>query len=148
DELQHAVGRLLKEKKQTLAVAESITGGLISHRLTQIPGISAHFRGGLVTYDEGIKASVLGVPADLWQQHGAVRAQVAEAMAQSCRERFGSDLALSTTGIAGPDSDASGKPIGLVYVGLAWHGGVRHWEYRWWGTRMEIQSRTAKLALN
>jgi nicotinamide-nucleotide amidase len=148
EELQHAVAGLLKEKKQTVAVAESITGGLIAHRLTQISGISAHFRGGMVTYDDGIKANVLGVPPKLLEDHGAVSAPVAEAMAAACRERFGVDLALSTTGIAGPNSDASGKPVGLVYVGLAWNGGVRSVEYHWWGSRHEIQSRTAKLALN
>jgi nicotinamide-nucleotide amidase len=148
EELQHAVAHLLKEKKQTLAVAESVTGGLIAHRLTQIPGISAHFRGGHVTYDDGIKAHVLGVPPMLLQEHGAVSGPVAEAMASACRERFAVDLALTTTGLAGPDSDSSGKPVGLVYVGLAWQGGVRHFEYRWWGTRAEVQSRTAKLALN
>jgi nicotinamide-nucleotide amidase len=148
EELQHAVANLLARKKQTLAVAESITGGLIAHRLTQIPGISAHFRGGLVTYDDGIKSGVLGVPADLLAKHGAVSAQVAEAMAAACRDRFGVDVAVSTTGIAGPQSDASGKPVGLVYIGLAWRGGVKSVEYNWWGTRYEIQSRTAKLALN
>jgi nicotinamide-nucleotide amidase len=148
EEMQHAVANLLAKKKQNLAVAESITGGLIAHRLTQVPGISAHFRGGMVTYDDGIKSGVLGVPADLLAGHGAVSAQVAEAMAAACRDRFGVDLAVSTTGIAGPQSDASGKPVGLVYVGLAWRGGVKSVEYNWWGTRYEIQSRTAKLALN
>jgi nicotinamide-nucleotide amidase len=148
EELQHAVAHLLQERKQTLAVAESITGGLIAHRLTQIPGISAHFRGGLVAYDDGIKAGVLGVPERLLREHGAVSAQVAEAMASACRERFGVDLALSSSGLAGPDSDASGKPVGLVYVGLAWHGGVRSVQFNWFGTRLEIQSRAAKLALN
>ena len=148
EELQHAVARFLHMHKWTLAVAESITGGLLAHRLTQVPGISANFRGGLVTYDDGIKAGVLGVSRDLLEKHGAVSAPVAEAMAAHCRERFGTDLALSTTGIAGPDSDASGKPVGLVYVGLAWDGGVRSTEYHWWGSRDEIQSRTVKLALN
>jgi nicotinamide-nucleotide amidase len=73
---------------------------------------------------------------------------VAEAMAIGCRERFGTDLAVSTTGLAGPDSDGSGKPVGLVYVGLAWAGGAASCSFNWGGTRTEIQSRSAKLALN
>ena len=89
-----------------------------------------------------------GVPERLLDEHGAVSAAVAQAMAAGARERFGTDLAVSTTGIAGPDSDASGKPVGLVYVGLAWAGGVTSQSWNWGGTRTEIQSRSAKLALN
>src|SRR5207302_3512763 len=95
-----------------------------------------------------IKTRLLGVPEELLARHGAVSAEVAEAMAAGCRDRFGSDLAVSTTGIAGPGGAEPGKPVGLVHVGLAWSGGVSSASFSWSGTRGEIQSRTAKMALN
>jgi nicotinamide-nucleotide amidase len=88
------------------------------------------------------------VPQALLDEHGAVSAQVAEAMAVGCRARFGSDLAVSTTGIAGPGGATPNKPVGLVYVGVAWAGGVSSQSFSWGGTRTEIQNRTAKFALN
>jgi nicotinamide-nucleotide amidase len=148
EELQDVVVRLLEEKRQSLATAESITAGLVAHRLGQIAGVSRWLRGGIVAYTNAMKTALLAVPADLIEQHGAVSAPVAEAMAIGCRERFGTDLSVSTTGLAGPDSDASGQPVGLVYVGLAWAGGVASYHFNWGGTRTEIQSRSAKLALN
>ena len=88
------------------------------------------------------------MPANLLGQHGAVSSEVVEAMATECRTHFGTDLAVSTVGLAGPEGDGSGKPIGLVYVAVAWAGGVQSVSFNWGGTRTEIQSRTAKLALN
>jgi nicotinamide-nucleotide amidase len=148
EQLQDVVVRLLEEKRQSLATAESITAGLVAHRLGQIAGVSRWLRGGIVAYTNQMKTALLGVPAELIEQHGAVSAAVAEEMAVGCRERFGTDLTVSTTGLAGPDSDGSGKPVGLVYVGLAWAGGVASYSFNWGGTRTEIQSRSAKLALN
>ncbi|MSQ93175.1 MAG: competence/damage-inducible protein A [Gemmataceae bacterium] len=148
EELQHAVLRLLDDKRKTLTTAESITAGLVAHRLGQIPGASVWFRGGIVAYDNRIKAELLGVPQDLLDIHGAVSAPVAEAMAIGCRERMKTDLAVSTTGLAGPGGATPDKPIGLVYVGLAWAAGVSSTPFIWAGTRTEIQSRTAKMALN
>ena len=148
DELQDAVIRLLDEKRKTLATAESITAGLVAHRLGQIPGASVWFRGGIVAYDNRIKAGLLEVPQDLLDRHGAVSAPVAEAMAVGCRQRMKTDLAVSTTGLAGPGGATPEKPIGLVFVGLAWDGGVASTTFNWAGTRTEIQSRTAKQALN
>jgi nicotinamide-nucleotide amidase len=148
DDLQHAVARLLERTGQTLATAESVTGGLIASRLTQVPGISRFYRGGIVAYQTPIKANVLGVSAALLERHGAVSAPVAEAMAQRARELFQADLAIATTGVAGPDPDERSNPVGLVYIGLAWSGGVRSTETRWFGNRWEIQSRAAKSALN
>jgi nicotinamide-nucleotide amidase len=148
EELQDGVVRLLGDRRQTLATAESITAGLVAHRIAQVPGASVWFRGGIVAYTNDIKAKLLGVPTALLEEHGAVSAPVAEAMALGCRERFGTDLAVSTTGLAGPGGAEPGKPIGLVYVGLAWSGGVRSVSFNWAGTRTDIQSRTAKLALN
>ncbi|MBX9677190.1 MAG: competence/damage-inducible protein A [Gemmataceae bacterium] len=144
DELQHAIMRLLGEKRKTLATAESITGGLVAQRLSQVPGASEWLRGGIVAYDRRVKTAQLGVPAELIDRCTAVSREVAEAMAIGARERLGTDLAVSTVGYAGP----TGDPVGLTYVGLAWDGGKETFEFSWAGTRQEIQSRTAKVALN
>ncbi len=148
EELQHAVVRLLGEKRQSLATAESVTGGLVAHRVTQVPGASQWLRGGLVAYDNRIKVELLGVPQQLIDEHGVISPQVVEAMAVGCRQRFGTDLAVSTVGIAGPGGATPEKPVGTAFVGLAWDGGVRSQGFTWLGTRSEIQSRTAKMALN
>jgi nicotinamide-nucleotide amidase len=148
DDLQHVVARLLVDRHLTIAAAESITGGLIAARLTEVPGISASLMGSVVAYDNRIKRDVLGVPQELFDQYGAVSAPVAEAMARGVRERLGVDIGVSTTGIAGPTGATSTKPVGLVYVGLATDRGVGSHTFQWWGTRHEVQSRTAKMALN
>ena len=111
---------LLKEKGLTLGAAESCTGGLVAKYMTDLPGSSAVFRGGVVSYTDGVKAGLLGVPQALLDQYGAVSPQVAEAMARGARAALGCDIAVSTTGIAGPDSDDRGNPVGLVYLGLAY----------------------------
>jgi nicotinamide-nucleotide amidase len=148
EELQEVVLRLLAEKKKTLATAESLTAGLIATRLGQVPGASQWFRGGIIAYSNALKTELLAVPRALIDQHGAVSAEVAEAMAIGCRTRLRTDLAVSCTGIAGPGGATPEKPVGLVYVGLAWDGGSSKVQYSWSGTRQEVQSRTAKLALN
>ncbi len=147
DELQQAVLHLLAMKKRSLATAESITGGLVAQRLTQVPGASEWFRGGVVSYDSRVKVALLNVPAALIERHSAVSAEVAESMAVGCRKKLGSDLAVSTVGYAGPTA-APDQPVGLVFAALAWDGGVRSQQFNWGGTRLAIQNRTAKLALN
>ncbi len=117
--LESAVPQLLKDRGLTLGSAESCTGGLIAKRITDLPGASAVFRGGVVSYTDAVKHNVLGVPQDLLDQYGAVSPQVAQAMAQGARKALGCDLAVSTTGVAGPDSDDRGNPVGLVYAALA-----------------------------
>ncbi|MEG1988579.1 MAG: competence/damage-inducible protein A [Oscillibacter sp.] len=109
----------LKERGWTLATAESCTGGLVAQRITALPGASAVYRGGVVSYWTEVKADVLGVPQALLEQYGAVSPQCAKAMAEGVRQITGADLALSVTGVAGPDSDERGNPVGLVYIGLA-----------------------------
>jgi nicotinamide-nucleotide amidase len=148
EDLQDAVIGLLKERRQTVATAESVTAGLVARRLGQVPGASACLLGGIVAYDRRIKTELLGVPQSLIQKHGVISAPVVEAMAVGCRSRFGADFALSTVGLAGPGGGTPEQPVGLVYAGLAWEGGVVSRSYNWLGTRAEIQSRTAKLALN
>ncbi|MGE9970576.1 competence/damage-inducible protein A [Candidatus Pseudoscillospira sp. SGI.172] len=115
---------LLKDQGLSLACAESCTGGLIAKRITDLAGASSVFHGGVVSYTNEVKHGVLGVPRELLDQFGAVSAPVAEAMAEGARRALGADLAVSATGVAGPDPDDRGNPVGLVYVALAWDGGV------------------------
>jgi nicotinamide-nucleotide amidase len=148
EELQDVVARLLAERHKTIATAESVTAGLVARRLGEVPGVSAWFRGGVVAYQNEVKTALLGVPDALIREHGVVSAPVVEAMAVGCRARLGTDLAVSTVGFAGPGGSSEGKPVGLVFAGLVWTGGVTSRPYNWGGTRAEVQSRTAKLALN
>lgn len=148
EEMEDVVVRMLKEKRQTVATAESITAGQVAQRLGRVPGVSQWFRGGVVAYTNDAKTNLLGVRADLVAAHGPVSAPVAEAMAIGVRQRLGADFGVSTTGIAGPGGGTTETPVGMVYVGLAWDGGMKTTCWNWAGTRAEIQSRTAKLALN
>lgn len=124
ERLEDVVGRLLLETKQTVTVAESCTGGLICHRLTNVPGSSAYFLRGEIPYSNLIKETVLGVPSELIAQHGAVSEPVALAMASHMRDAAGADLALGVTGIAGPGGATIEKPVGLMHIALACRGGV------------------------
>jgi nicotinamide-nucleotide amidase len=148
EDLNDAVIALLKEKRRSLATAESVTAGQVAERLGRVPGASECFRGGVVAYDNRVKMSLLGVPQALLDEHGAVSAQVVEAMATGCRKLLQTDYAVSTVGLAGPGGATEDKPIGLVYAGLAWEGGVKSQSFSWTGTRLEIQSRATKMALN
>ncbi len=150
DTMESVVGRLLGEQKLTLAVAESCTGGLIGHRLTQVPGSSGYLDRVAVTYSNRAKVELLGVPAALIDRHGAVSAEVAAAMAHGMRERSGTSVGLSVTGIAGPGGATETKPVGLVYVGL--DGGPNDTltkEFRFHGgDRNVIKQRSSQAALD
>jgi nicotinamide-nucleotide amidase len=148
--LATAVAQLLIGRGATVATAESCTGGLIATRLTDVPGSSAYFVQGLVTYANEAKERLLGVAAGLLREHGAVSEPVAEAMADRCRKISGTDYALSVTGIAGPTGATADKPIGLVYVALAGPAGVKARELRLGATltRAQVRDRAAKAALN
>ena len=117
--LEDVCFRLLKEKGLTFATAESCTGGRVAERMTALPGVSAVYRGGVVSYWTSVKADVLGVPADILEAHGAVSEETARAMAEGARRVTGADIAVSVTGVAGPDSDERGVAVGIVYIGLA-----------------------------
>ena len=110
---------LLRERGLTLSAAESCTGGLIAKRMTDLPGASSVFRGGVVSYTNGVKSGVLGVSGELLEEYGAVSEPAARAMAEGCRNICGSDLAVSVTGVAGPDRDSRGNEVGTVYIALA-----------------------------
>jgi nicotinamide-nucleotide amidase len=148
DELQTVVGKLLAERGKTVATAESCTGGLVGHLLTEVPGSSRYYVGGAVVYSNELKTALTGVPAAMIHQHGAVSPQVAEALATGCRERFGADFGIGITGVAGPDGGTPTKPVGLVYVGLAHANGVEVVPYNWPAERSAVKLRSAKTALN
>jgi len=147
-ELEEIVGALLLQRKMTLSVAESCTGGLIGGRITNVAGSSAYFERGVVTYSNAAKAELLGVPADLLDSRGAVSREVATAMAQGIRERAKTDLGLAVTGIAGPTGGTSEKPVGLVYIALATKEGVKADEYRFLGSRWQVRQCSAQMALD
>lgn len=124
-DLQHAACALLLEKKRTLATAESCTGGMIAQRITDIPGVSAVYKGGVVCYTNEVKRAAVDVPEALLKEYGAVSEPVCRALAENIRVKLGADLGLSVTGVAGPDPDDRGNPVGLIYVGLS--DGVNTW---------------------
>ena len=117
--LETIIVRLLTEQKLTLALAESCTGGGLAHRVTNVPGASAVFLGGIVAYSNAAKQRFLGVRAETLARHGAVSEPVARAMAEGAREKFGADFALAVTGIAGPAGGTKAKPVGTVFIALA-----------------------------
>jgi nicotinamide-nucleotide amidase len=146
--LERAVGERLRRRGESLAVAESCTGGLLAARLTSVPGSSDYFLGGVTAYADAVKRRVLGVPASVLRRHGAVSAPCARALAEGARRRLGSHWALALTGIAGPGGGSTRKPVGTVFLGLARRGGApraRRLHVR--GDRAEIRQRAAAAAL-
>ncbi len=119
DTLESVVGALLVRQMRTLSTAESCTGGLVANKLTHIPGSSAYFSGGVVAYGNGMKIRLLNVPESILKEHGAVSAETASAMAEGIRRCAGTDVGISTTGIAGPAGGTPEKPVGLVYIGYS-----------------------------
>lgn len=146
--LEEAVFRLCREKHLTLSAAESCTGGLIAKRLTDLPGASQVFLGGVVSYTNGVKQHALGVPVSLLEAYGAVSAPVARAMAVGVRVLTGSDLALSVTGLAGPDGDDRGNPVGTVFTALSAPEGTFVRRLSLGGSRERIRTLSAHHALD
>lgn len=148
ERMEEVVGLRLAVSGFTLAVAESCTGGLISQRLTEVPGSSNYFQEGVVTYSNEAKVRLLGVPSDLIAEHGAVSAQVAEAMAEGVRERASTDFGLAVTGIAGPSGGSEEKPVGLVFIALSDDVHTEHRKLMIPGDRQLIRWRAAQAALD
>jgi nicotinamide-nucleotide amidase len=146
--MDELVAELFKSRGLILSLAESCTGGMIAQRITAIPGSSAWFLEGAVTYSNAAKVRQLGVSEELLEKCGAVSSEVAEAMAAGIRARSGSDLALSVTGIAGPDGGTDEKPVGTVFISLAYPGGNRTECFRFYGSRDNIRILTAWTALD
>ncbi len=148
DTLSSVIGKQLKKNKKTLSVAESCTGGLLGHLITETPGSSKYFLGGIISYHNKIKEEKLGVPAEVLRRHGAVSPQTAAAMAKNIREKLNSDYGLSITGISGPNGGSKTKPVGLVYIGYSNKNKTSVKKYNFYGTRSEIKSYAANQALD
>lgn len=146
--MEEIVGFLSHYHNKTLAVAESCTGGRICNLLTDIPGASRYFESGVISYSNRSKEDLLEVSPQVLELFGAVSPQVAEAMALGVRKISGSDLGLAVTGIAGPEGGTPEKPVGLVYMALAWEGGVKSKEYHFFEDRMANKRRSSLMALD
>ena len=145
--LEEEVGSLLRRQGLTIAIAESSTGGLISHLITNVPGSSAYYKGTVVAYDNEVKMKILAVKRETLEKHKSVSYETAEEMAQGVREALDADIGLSETGIAGPASGSSGKGLGLFYIGLASSQGNRVEEHVFEGDRQENKNSAAEAAL-
>jgi nicotinamide-nucleotide amidase len=146
--VEEVLGRALAARGERLATAESCTGGMIGARLTDAPGASAWYVGGVVSYADAVKEAMLGVPAAVLREHGAVSAETARAMADGVRRRLSADWAVSVTGIAGPGGGTQEKPVGLVHVGVAGPDGILTRELRLHGDRERVRQRAATIALH
>jgi PncC family amidohydrolase len=142
------LSKLFDKNKATLAVAESCTGGLICHQITNISGCSSYFRGGIVAYSDKIKVNVLGVPEEVILRFGAVSGPTVEHMAHQAARLFESQWAVAVSGIAGPTGAIPGKPVGLVWVAVTGPGKTKIFEYRFGGTRKQIKNKATQAALN
>lgn len=148
DSLESVAGKLLRERKATLALAESCTGGLLADRITDVPGASDYFAAGFVAYANAAKVRLLGVDEAIIPAHGAVSEECARAMAEGARARAGTNLALAVTGIAGPGGGSPEKPVGLVYIALADDSGTSVEKHLCPGTRLQFKRRVSTLALD
>ncbi len=145
--LEQEIGNRLRQRGLTLAVVESATGGLISHRITNVPGSSDYYRGSVTAYSNEAKIKIVGVKAETINQYGAVSSPVAEEMARGGRRTLAADICLADTGIAGPGGATPGKPVGLFYIGLAHAGGSHSRKHNFRGNREQNKHRAAESAL-
>jgi PncC family amidohydrolase len=146
--LEALIGDALRAQRWTVCTAESCTGGLIAHRLTNIPGSSEYVLGGVVTYSNAAKIKLIGVPEATIQAYGAVSEPTARAMAEGVRALFDANVGVSVTGIAGPGGGTPDKPVGLTYIGLAVRGlDAQIMQYVWNGDRESNKARSADAAL-
>ncbi len=146
--LERKLGKALAKRGLTIAVAESCTGGLITHLITNVPGSSSYFERGFVVYSNRSKEEVLGVKPETLRRYGAVSRQAAREMAAGARNVSGANIALAVTGIAGPISDDSKKPVGLVYLSICRDdGSVRVQKHIYSGSRLQVKKQSARAAL-
>ena len=146
--LEERLGEELKARGMTLAVAESCTGGLLASRITDVPGSSAYFRGGIVAYQNDVKERLLGVSPEILKRFGAVSEESARAMAHGCRKLFSSDVAVAITGIAGPGGGSPNKPVGLVYIAVSTLNQMGCERFCWPGDRVLNKESSVRAALN
>lgn len=146
--LPAVTGELLARRHRTVATAESCTAGLIAATLTDVPGSSAWFRGGIVVYSDDLKSSLAGVRPETLAAHGAVSEPVARELAEGAARRCGADFGIGVTGVAGPSGGTACKPVGLVHLALAGPGGVEHWRTQQFGDRKLVRRRTVNAALD
>ena len=145
--MENTLSNILIAKSLTISVAESCTGGLIGHMITSIPGSSAYFMGGIISYSNQAKLDLLGVSPETLKQFGAVSDRTAREMADGVKDRFKADIGLSVTGIAGPDGGTIEKPVGTVFMGIAFDEASFSLKYLFKGTRSEIKHQTAETAM-
>ncbi len=145
--LEYVVGQALRQRKMRLAVAESCTGGLIGHQLTNVPGSSAYFLGGVIAYANEVKEGLLGVESATLAAHGAVSREAVLEMARGVRQRLGADIGLAVSGIAGPGGGTPEKPVGLVWIGLSAADQEIARRYQWSGDRQSVKTHAARAAL-
>lgn len=148
DRLERVVGGMLKDAGETLSLAESCTGGYVSHLVTSIPGSSAYFIGGVVSYANAVKMEELGIPSDMLELNGAVSRPVVEQMATGVRQALRTDWSIAISGIAGPDGGTADKPVGTVWIAVAGKEGLRSVLRHFPGTRDLVIKRSAVTALN
>ncbi len=146
-ELKKKLGELLKERGLTIAVAESCTGGLLGNMITDVPGSSAYFRGGIIAYQNDVKQKLLNVPSSVLTAVGAVSEEVARAMANGVRKLLGSDIGVGITGIAGPGGGTPDKPVGLVYIAVEGQHEAECWRFIWDGNRLDNKRSSATAAI-
>ena len=144
---EEAIGRLLKKSGCALSVAESCTGGLLSHKITDIPGSSDYFMGGIVAYSNDLKKKILKVPGGTLRKFGAVSKETAIAMARGARENMGSDIAAAITGIAGPAGGSKAKPVGTVFIAITGKTREENKRFLFKGTREAIKLKASNKAL-
>ena len=145
-DLIEKISRLLKEKQMKIATAESCTGGLLGHSITNIPGSSQYYQGGVISYSNDLKMQLLGVTEETLLRHGAVSEETAREMADGLKRAVKADICIATTGIAGPGGGTAEKPVGLVYIALSANKNKRVNKYIFKGTRVENKRNTCKSA--
>jgi PncC family amidohydrolase len=147
ERIETKVGELLRVRGLNLATAESCTGGLVADRITNVPGSSEYFRGGVVAYAYEAKVALLKVSWDTLRTHGAVSRETVIEMARGARTALGADIAVSVSGIAGPGGGLPDKPVGTTWIGLSTTGGDWGWKFVWEGDRLQNKSLSADAAL-